>query len=53
MRNVKVKSGQPLPGAVNTSYADGHAAKLRLQDIKNVTWHVGYEPIRDPWRTSP
>jgi hypothetical protein len=35
------------------SYADGHAAKIRLQDIKNVTWHVGYEPIRDPWRTSP
>jgi len=48
---AKVKSGQPLPSAINMSYADGHAGKLRLQNIKNVTWHVGYEPIADPWRT--
>jgi len=53
MRVAKVKSGQALPSAINMSYADGHAGKIRLQDIKNVTWHVGYELIRDPWRTSP
>lgn len=43
----------PLPGAINMSYVDGHAAKLRLQDIKRPTWHVGYVPIGDPWKTSP
>jgi prepilin-type N-terminal cleavage/methylation domain-containing protein/prepilin-type processing-associated H-X9-DG protein len=52
-RGVKVKSGDTLPSAINMSYADGHAGKIRLQDIKTVTWHVGYEPIRNPWRTSP
>ena len=53
MRGAKAKSGQPLPSAINMSYADGHAGKLRLQDIKTVTWHVNYTPISDPWRTSP
>jgi prepilin-type N-terminal cleavage/methylation domain-containing protein len=52
-RNSKVKSGQALPSGINMSYADGHGGKLRLQDIKTVTWHVDYVPIRDPWRTSP
>ena len=51
LMRVKARSGQPLPSAINMSFADGHAGKLRLQDIKNVTWHVGYEPISDPWRT--
>ena len=53
LRGAKAKSGQPLPSAVNVSYADGHAAKLRLQDIKTPTWHVGYTPISNPWSTSP
>lgn len=51
LMRFKAKSGQPLPSAINMSYADGHAGKLKLQDIKNVTWHVGYEPINNPWRT--
>jgi prepilin-type N-terminal cleavage/methylation domain-containing protein/prepilin-type processing-associated H-X9-DG protein len=53
MRSAKSKAGQPLPSAINMSYADGHAGKIRLQDIKTVTWHLGYTPIQDPWRTSP
>lgn len=53
MRGARVRSGQPLPSAINMSYADGHAGKLRLRDIKSVTWHLGYVPISDPWRTSP
>ena len=53
MRVAKVKSGQALPSAINLSYADGHAGKLRLQDIKVPTWHAGYVPIRDPWKTTP
>jgi prepilin-type N-terminal cleavage/methylation domain-containing protein/prepilin-type processing-associated H-X9-DG protein len=53
MRNVRVIQGQQLPGAVNLSYADGHAGKLRLQDIKTVIWHVGYVPVGNPWCTQP
>ncbi len=52
-RNAKAKSGQPLAGGINMSYADGHAGKLRLQDIKTPTWHLGYQPISNPWRTTP
>jgi prepilin-type N-terminal cleavage/methylation domain-containing protein len=51
---ARATNGKPLPNtAIDMSYADGHAGKLRLQDIKQVTWHVGYQPIADPWRTSP
>jgi prepilin-type N-terminal cleavage/methylation domain-containing protein len=50
---VRVANRQPLPSGIDMSYADGHAGSLRLQDIKKVTWHVGYQPIGDPWRTSP
>jgi prepilin-type processing-associated H-X9-DG protein len=52
-RSARVKSGEKLPSAINMSYADGHAGKLRLQDIKKVTWHVDYTPISDPWKTAP
>jgi prepilin-type N-terminal cleavage/methylation domain-containing protein/prepilin-type processing-associated H-X9-DG protein len=52
-RVAKVKTGEPLPGAINMSYADGHAGKFKLQDIKKVTWHVDYTPIVNPWKTSP
>jgi prepilin-type processing-associated H-X9-DG protein len=44
---------EKLPSAINMSYADGHAGNLRLQDIKKVHWHVGYNPISDPWKTTP
>lgn len=53
IRSARVKRNDPVPSAINMSYADGHAAKLRLQDIKRPTWHAGYEPIYDPWKTTP
>jgi prepilin-type N-terminal cleavage/methylation domain-containing protein len=53
LRNAKVKVGQRLPSSINSTYADGHASKLRLQDIKKVTWHLGYTPSSDPWTTKP
>jgi len=43
---------QPLPGAINMSYADGHAGLLPLQNIKNVYWSQGYTPVASPWSTS-
>jgi prepilin-type N-terminal cleavage/methylation domain-containing protein/prepilin-type processing-associated H-X9-DG protein len=35
---------QPIPGAVNMGYADGHAGLLKLNDLKNVTWSKGWTP---------
>ncbi|MEI6076091.1 MAG: prepilin-type N-terminal cleavage/methylation domain-containing protein [Verrucomicrobiota bacterium] len=46
-------SGQPVRAAINMSFADGHAANWKLQDIKNVVWHVGFIPNANPWATSP
>ncbi len=53
LSRVKVKQNDKLPSAINMSYVDGHAGKLRLEDIKRPTWHVGYVPIGNPWKTTP
>lgn len=45
-------ANQPIAGSENMSYADGHAALLPLEQIKNLTWHVGSNPVGDPWNTS-
>ena len=52
LRNATTTANQPLPGAENMSYADGHASKWRLEDIKNLMWHVGSVPVGDPWDTT-
>ncbi len=49
---AKSTSAKPVPGAINMSYADGHAGKLPLQKIKTVIWHQDYRPTDDPWRTT-
>ena len=49
----KAVQGQHVPGAINMSFADGHVSRWKLQDIKNVLWHVGYTPNPDPWSYSP
>ncbi len=48
--HVTVTAGQPLPGSINMGYADGHAGKLPLQQLKTVIWHVGFVPSDDPWQ---
>jgi hypothetical protein len=53
LMRAKTRQGERLPSAINMSYTDGHAGRLLLQDIKKPTWHVGYVPIQDPWRTTP
>jgi prepilin-type N-terminal cleavage/methylation domain-containing protein/prepilin-type processing-associated H-X9-DG protein len=53
MANATVSANQKLPGAINMSYADGHANKVPLQQIKYQVWHVGYTPIANPWSTIP
>jgi hypothetical protein len=52
LRQARAVSGRPVPGAINPSYADGHAARLPLQNLKTVYWHVGYQPVGNPWKTS-
>jgi prepilin-type processing-associated H-X9-DG protein len=53
LAKVKVQPRDRLPSGINMSYADGHAGRIALQDIKTPTWHVGYVPIQDPWSTTP
>jgi prepilin-type N-terminal cleavage/methylation domain-containing protein len=49
LKNAINIPNQPVPGAENMSYADGHAGRLRLQQIKNLMWHLGSVPVGDPW----
>ena len=52
MPNASLPTGGKLPSSgINISYADGHAGRLPLQQIKNVYWYQGYTPIADPWAT--
>jgi prepilin-type processing-associated H-X9-DG protein len=53
LRRQQAVSGQHLPSAINIGYVDGHSAKIPLQKLKTVYWHVGYVPVDDVWRTSP
>lgn len=43
-------SGSPISGAFNMSYADGHAGRLPLQQMKMVLWHPGYVVSGNPWQ---
>ena len=52
LRNVTVTSGDRLPSAINMSYADGHAGRMPLQNLKTVMWHVGYLGNSNPWATT-
>jgi prepilin-type N-terminal cleavage/methylation domain-containing protein len=49
----KAVTGQPIPGAINIGYVDGHSSKIPLQKLKTVYWHVGYKPVEDIWKTTP
>jgi prepilin-type N-terminal cleavage/methylation domain-containing protein/prepilin-type processing-associated H-X9-DG protein len=37
-----------IPGAINMSYADGHAGLIYMQNIKNLYWSQGYVPVTNP-----
>ena len=34
----------PLPGAVNASFADNHVETVRLEDLWRLKWHKNWEP---------
>jgi type II secretory pathway pseudopilin PulG len=52
LKAAKVVANQPIPGSENMSYADGHAVRLPLEQIKNLMWHIGSVPVGDPWNMS-
>jgi prepilin-type N-terminal cleavage/methylation domain-containing protein/prepilin-type processing-associated H-X9-DG protein len=35
---------QPLPGAVNVAFFDGHGETVKLDRLWQLYWHVGYQP---------
>ena len=37
-------SGQPLPGAVNVAFFDGHGELVKLDRLWQLYWHVDYQP---------
>ena len=37
-------ANQPMPGAVNVSFFDGHAETVRLEGLWQLYWHVRYVP---------
>jgi prepilin-type N-terminal cleavage/methylation domain-containing protein len=47
-----IAKGQAIPGYIEMGFADGHAAALKLQNLKTVTWHVDFTPNPDPWATT-
>jgi len=53
LRVAKAVANHAVPGAINMSFADGHAAPWKLQNIKNVIWHANFIPNANPWATAP
>lgn len=53
LHGTKAVQGKPIPGSIQMGFIDGHVALLKLQDIKNVMWHVDYKPIGNPWASAP
>ena len=37
-------SNQPLPGAVNVAFFDGHGQTVKLDNLWQLYWHAGYVP---------
>jgi len=44
--SVPYASGQPLPGAINMSFADGHAQLVKLPQLWTFYWHLNWNPAQ-------
>jgi prepilin-type N-terminal cleavage/methylation domain-containing protein/prepilin-type processing-associated H-X9-DG protein len=42
--SVPWQHGQPLPGAINMSFADGHGQLVKLPNLWNYYWHLNWNP---------
>ena len=47
---TKVSPGQPLPGTINVNFVDGHAERVKLDNLWNCYWHLNWNPpaLRPP-----
>jgi prepilin-type processing-associated H-X9-DG protein len=41
---VRWAYGQPLPGAINMCFTDGHGELVKLPNLWNYYWHLGWNP---------
>jgi prepilin-type N-terminal cleavage/methylation domain-containing protein len=53
MKSGAIIRNQPVPGAIDMVFVDGHASNWKLQNIKNLVWHVGFIQNANPWATTP
>ena len=44
--SVPYRSGNPLPGAINMSFDDGHVELVKLQNLWTYTWHLNWNPAK-------
>jgi hypothetical protein len=42
--SVPYQSGQPLPGAINVCFTDGHGELVKLPNLWNYQWHLNWNP---------
>jgi prepilin-type processing-associated H-X9-DG protein len=42
--SVPYMSGQPLPGAINMCFTDGHGELVKLPNLWNYYWHLNWNP---------
>jgi prepilin-type N-terminal cleavage/methylation domain-containing protein len=42
--SVPYSSGQPLPGAINMCFTDGHGELVKLPHLWNYYWHLNWNP---------
>jgi prepilin-type N-terminal cleavage/methylation domain-containing protein/prepilin-type processing-associated H-X9-DG protein len=42
--SVPWQHGQPLPGAINMTFADGHGQLVKLPNLWNYYWHLNWNP---------
>ncbi len=42
--SVPWQSGQPLPGAINMCFTDGHGELVKLPNLWNYYWHLNWNP---------
>lgn len=42
--SVPWQHGRPMPGAINLNSADGHGELVKLPNLWNYYWHLGWDP---------
>jgi prepilin-type N-terminal cleavage/methylation domain-containing protein len=51
--SVPYTAGQPLPGAINMCFTDGHGELVKLPNLWNYYWHLNWNPAAVTGHYSP